>query len=415
VMRIAICNTFGRLLGGVESYLALAIPALEQSGHELAMLFEMDSPAENEPLPVTGEAWCVAEIGPDRALHELQRWNPDIVYTHGVSDLSLERTISLSAPAVHFAHDYSATCISGAKAFAFPRIKPCTRPFGAQCLVNYFPRRCGGLNPLTMWRTYGSRGSRLQVMRNYRRIVVASEAMRQEYLRNGFPPQRLETVSPPVAQAGGGNQPHPAERRCPRERAPLTAAAPVLLLFAGRMVALKGGKVLLDSLPHLVDRLGRPLILHMAGDGPARPEWEGRAQAICAQNPLVQVKFKGWLGAAELQAEFAASDLLVVPSLWPEPFGSIGPEAGMSGLPAAAFAVGGIPEWLHDGVNGFLALPNPPAASNLADAIVKCLADPVRYRQLRRGAQQEAINFELVQHCETLLGIFAAVTAETAR
>jgi glycosyltransferase involved in cell wall biosynthesis len=86
----------------------------------------------------------------------------------------------------------------------------------------------------------------------------------------------------------------------------------------------------------------------------------------------------------------------------------------MSGLPAAAFAVGGIPEWLRDGVNGFLAPANPPAASNLADAIVKCLADPVRYRQLRRGAQQEALHFELVQHCESLLKIFAAVTAETA-
>ena len=51
----------------------------------------------------------------------------------------------------------------------------------------------------------------------------------------------------------------------------------------------------------------------------------------------------------------AASDLLVVPSVWPEPFGSVGPAAAQHGIPAAAFAVGGIPQWLHEGVNGHLA------------------------------------------------------------
>ena len=52
-----------------------------------------------------------------------------------------------------------------------------------------------------------------------------------------------------------------------------------------------------------------------------------------------------------------ASRLLVVPSVWPEPFGSVGMAAARCGVPAAAFAVGGIPQWLHDGVNGHLAPP----------------------------------------------------------
>ena len=75
-----------------------------------------------------------------------------------------------------------------------------------------------------------------------------------------------------------------------------------------------------------------------------------------------------------------------MPSVWPEPFGLVGPEAGAAGLPAVAFSVGGIPEWLKDGVNGILAKGNPPRATGLATAIVQVFADPTRYLELRRGA-----------------------------
>ncbi|MCR6679845.1 glycosyltransferase, partial [Escherichia marmotae] len=64
----------------------------------------------------------------------------------------------------------------------------------------------------------------------------------------------------------------------------------------------------------------------------------------------MEFEFTGWLAQNQLAALMKSSDLLVVPSLWPEPFGSVGPAAGRHGLPAAAFAVGGIPQWLAEGV-----------------------------------------------------------------
>ena len=84
----------------------------------------------------------------------------------------------------------------------------------------------------------------------------------------------------------------------------------------------------------------------------------------------------------------------------------------MSGLPAVAFDVGGISEWLHDGVNGFLASGNPPTAAGLATAIAKCLSDPFRYQQLRRGARAEAMKFSIERHIQGLLEVFEKVTAE---
>ncbi len=64
---------------------------------------------------------------------------------------------------------------------------------------------------------------------------------------------------------------------------------------------------------------------------------------------------------------------LVMPSVWPEPYGLSGLEAVAAGVPVAAFRTGAIPEWLHDGV-GRLAPGDPPTSAGLAEAILGCLA-----------------------------------------
>jgi hypothetical protein len=51
-----------------------------------------------------------------------------------------------------------------------------------------------------------------------------------------------------------------------------------------------------------------------------------------------------------------------------------------------AFASGGIPEWLHEGVNGCLAPASPPTAAGLAEALIRCLRSLESSDQLRRGA-----------------------------
>jgi glycosyltransferase involved in cell wall biosynthesis len=55
---------------------------------------------------------------------------------------------------------------------------------------------------------------------------------------------------------------------------------------------------------------------------------------------------------------YTSSDIVVVPSQWNEPFGLINIEAGASGKPVVATRVGGIPEIIDHGVNGFLVEPD---------------------------------------------------------
>ncbi len=164
---------------------------------------------------------------------------------------------------------------------------------------------------------------------------------------------------------------------------------------------------MLDALAPAAASLGRPLKLTFAGDGPDRVQWEQKSRRVQAANPNLKIEFSGLLNSARLDQLVLESDLLVVPSTWPEPFGLVGPEAGRHGLPAAAFAVGGIPEWLSDGINGHLAPGDPPSAAGLARAIVECLRDPAELARLRKGARELASRFDLDAHLNALLAILA--------
>lgn len=409
-MRIAIVTHNARVVGGVESYLDAVIPMLEKAGHEIALLCEYDGPANARPISRSAHAptWCAAEIGAQRSFESLRRWRPGVIYTHGLADPALEERALAFAPAIAFAHDYRGVCISGAKAFGFPVTTPCARSFGAGCVANFYPRRCGGLNPLTMLHDFRRSARRLELLRMCRAVLTASEYVRAEYVRNGLAPESVRRVGLPIVDRGGAPS---VTADAPRDT---SAASPLRLLFAGRMEPLKGGRVLLDALPLVSSALSRPLVLTFAGDGGSRFEWARRADAISRGNPALRVEFTGWVDSPTLASLFDSSDLLVVPSLWPEPFGLVGPEAGIRGLPAAAFAAGGIPEWLTDGVNGSLAHGAAPTPASLADAIVRCLRDPAEHARLRRGAVELAKRFSPERHLAALANVLDEISAQPA-
>jgi glycosyltransferase involved in cell wall biosynthesis len=190
----------------------------------------------------------------------------------------------------------------------------------------------------------------------------------------------------------------------------LAADEPARLLFIGRMDDLKGGDLAIDALPEVASTLGRRVRMVFAGDGPARHNWEKAAAEVEFAHATVRITFTGWQTASDLTYLLDTSDLLVVPSLWPEPYGRVGLEAGRRGVPTAAFAVGGIPEWLIAGRNGALAPADPPTAHGLAQAIVECLSTVEKHANLRQGARAVAAQLEDAErHIEILLGILTRV------
>jgi glycosyltransferase involved in cell wall biosynthesis len=410
-MRIVFVNSNRRREGGVETYLHTIMPALKDAGHEVSLCHELDSLSDRLPisLPPEAPAWCVAQLGTKRAISAVRQWRPDVIYTHNVTSIDLERELLKIAPAVFYAHDYRGTCISGNKAFKLPVARPCSRRFGWQCLFHFYPRRCGGLNPATMLTLYGQQAKRLKSLPNYRTVITNSDHMRAEYIRQGVPADRVISLPcgvAPLRSADSEDSSKPLKRIVESNRT-------WRLAFAGRMDDLKGGLLLLRALPLLRSAAGRALEAVFAGDGPQRKKWESAAAELSRSTGDIRIKFPGWLADPELGALFRSSDLLVVPSVWPEPFGIVGVQAALQGVPAAAFSVGGIPTWLLDGMSGHLAPGDPPTAEGLADAIMKCLSDDEHYMNLCRGATEVARRFTVKAHVAGLIRILTAATRET--
>jgi glycogen synthase len=153
-----------------------------------------------------------------------------------------------------------------------------------------------------------------------------------------------------------------------------------LVGFAGRLVYEKGVQHVVSALPELRHR--HPgLRLLIAGDGP----YKGDLQAQVARLDLGRtVHFAGFVGR-DLPAAFAASDTVVVPSIY-EPFGMVALEAAAAGAPLAVSATGGLAEIVEPGVTG-MTFPAKDAAA-LADAVSTLLADATAARRMAGEARR---------------------------
>ena len=96
----------------------------------------------------------------------------------------------------------------------------------------------------------------------------------------------------------------------------------------------------------------------------------------------------GWVPQDELHRTLSGARVGVVPSVWPEPLGAVGIEMLRHGLPVVGFDVGGISEWLKDGVNGYLVPVFDRA--RLAERIDALLADPELARRLGQAGREQA-------------------------
>jgi glycosyltransferase involved in cell wall biosynthesis len=155
--------------------------------------------------------------------------------------------------------------------------------------------------------------------------------------------------------------------------APLAAGSAdgAALLSVGAVTPLKGYDVLAAALDQLDD-------LAWTCQGVGSTSIEPAFAAGLGDT----VRLTGPLGPAELDATYAAADLLVLASR-AETYGMVVTEALARGLPVVASDVGGVREALGDG--GMLVPPGDPDA--LADALRQWLTDDALRASLRSAAR----------------------------
>lgn len=150
------------------------------------------------------------------------------------------------------------------------------------------------------------------------------------------------------------------------------------LVFVGRLVSDKGVPVLLSALGELARRGVRPS-LTVIGDGPERPALDALARQVGIAD---RVRFTGVLAGEALVAELNAHRVLVVPSVWEEPFGVVVLEGLACGLVPVVARSGGLPE--AAGRAG-IVVPKGDATA-LADGLARVLHDTGERQRLRDAA-----------------------------
>lgn len=105
---------------------------------------------------------------------------------------------------------------------------------------------------------------------------------------------------------------------------------------------------------------------------------------------------------------YALADLVVVPSVWPEPLSRVLLEAMAMGRAVVGTRVGGTPELVEDGVNGLLVPRSRPEA--LAEAIQTLLRDPARRAAMgAAGRRLLAERFDAARSVDALVAFYESV------
>jgi glycosyltransferase involved in cell wall biosynthesis len=175
-------------------------------------------------------------------------------------------------------------------------------------------------------------------------------------------------------------------------------------LYVGRLVAYKGVDVLLRGFAQARD-LCRGITLTIAGDGPERSALEALAARLGVS---ADVTFLGGITADGVVRAFLDCDALVLPSVCPENLPTVAIEAMGVGRAVLASNIGGIPELVEDGINGYLFEPYDHAA--LAHGMARLASHPEVCRRMGEAGRDKAAAYT----CDTFVSATLALYDRTA-
>lgn len=377
---LVLCDTAGRD-GGTESYLERVLPELARGGVTVTVVARRIAGGYDD-VPVREIAWAREDEKPSaEAAAHVERLigalDPDAVLASNVFDIGVIRAARTARRFVLRVHDHRAFCPNGDR--RFPQFAGnCTARMGVACAVNAFAHGCVSGPHVQTFARLAARMRLRDALAGADAFVVSSDFMARECARNGFDATRIVVAPPPISRDDFADPPQPM---------PLRRA----VLFAGRIVPQKG-------LASLVRAIGRiPVARRPELDVAGEPTPELDRSLLVACHERVTVNALGRLDPVAMRAAVDAARVVAMPSLWDEPFGLLGIEAQGRARPAAAYAVGGIPEWI--GGAGIAVAPGDERA--LARALDR-IVDDTHWADYARAAWARARFSHPAHHMEKL-------------
>ena len=249
-------------------------------------------------------------------------------------------------PVIRFFHDFRLFCLRGHK-LSLIRKKPCLHPANCCC----YPLGCT-LIKSSKWP--GLSLNTLPQMRYKQRLnqsldgfVVASQFMKNEVLGNGFDSKKIHLL--------------PLYALKPSINPSIIVRERDLILFVGQLINGKGIDIAIKSLLYS----SYPYRLFLAGDGKQKNKYESLVSKLKLQD---RVTFLGRIPHKDLDVLYGKAACVLLPTRAPESFGLVGVEAMRFGTPVISTSLGGISDWLVEGLNGFkVSLDDPQSIGKKLD------------------------------------------------
>jgi len=365
-----VADRFGWGAGGGDRYLEEILAPLKQRGAENVVVYRDGNPARltlaDQAVELPGLMRFTGRVPETLAELEclIRDTRADAALVYCLPNPGVGRLLVNLVPTILMAQDYGAVCPAATQWWRLPNAA-CTHTVGRSCLVNAYTKGCYTRRPGPLLSAYRHVvASRAWLQRA--QVVAISEFVKGRFLAAGYHDEQVHVVNYPFAA------------EAPAPPAPNDGAEPTVL-FVGRVSREKGLSHVLQALARLPHRRWRLLV---AGDGPELPAGRVLASRL---GLTAQVEFRGWLSGGDLEDAFAAAAVVVVPSLWPEPYGQVGPQAFIRGRPVVGYSSGAVPEWLIHGETGLSVAPGD--IPGLSSALATLLADPGRREAMGRRAR----------------------------
>lgn len=357
-MRILQVNQYNYARGGADKYYLELSESLRQAGYEVAN-FSMRHPKN---LPSDFEKYFVSRVSFNEDLGLLNKlkivgrvlysceakrkfkrllkdFKPDIIHAHNIyhhlspSILSIARRKKI--PVVMHLHDYKLICPNHS---LFVNGKYCEACAGGK-YYNCVKYRCvknslsGSI--LAAAEMYLHHNILKIYEKSVAKFIAPSRFMKETCVRFGCKEQLIEVIYNPYSPA--------LENQNDNEISGLKQAASPYILFFGRLSEEKGIDVAIRAIAGTKSRLV------IAGSG----EYEYKLKAL-AEELKAPVEFLGFKSGDDLRNIISGALAIVVPSIWAENMPLSLLEAMRLGKIAFASNVGGLPETIDEGQNGFL-------------------------------------------------------------
>jgi glycosyltransferase involved in cell wall biosynthesis len=307
-----------------------------------------------------------------RLSHVLREMRPQVVNAHNLQGFSVaawRAAKRLGIPLVQTLHDYYAACPRSA--MWRPGRGNCERQC-PECRVFSVPRRAASSLPTA--------------------VTAVSHRMFDRIAATGMFPAAREGRQP--VRIIRGNNPAPGLPPLPPGR----DDGPWRFGFMGRLDPAKGLEGLIEAFAGLPAGCAT---LAIAGDGPDPYACTLRSHSAGQAG----VRFLGQVKPASF---FEQIDILVIPSVWEDPFPRVFHEALAYGIPSLVTPLGGLPEAIEHGRTGIIAAATTPAA--LRDAMLRLVAGAWDFEAMRTRCRIAAGDYEptrIVSQYEAVLAAAA--------